>query len=133
MIGYLLLSEKYYVAFVICKGFEAAFLSFPRNQIALKNEGVEFQCSTDLHNVSLRWYVNYAGSRDRMKIIVVVTILIVADRRPESTTSSSSIAPCSSRSSHSPPSSSPSILPRRPPIVFSVFPVPFFRPHIPGI
>ena len=92
MIGYLLLSEKYYVAFVICKGFEAAFLSFPRNQIALKNEGVEFQCSTDLHNVSLRWYVNYAGSRDRMKIIVVVTILIVADRRPESTTSSSSIA-----------------------------------------
>src|SRR6218665_2245532 len=72
-------------------------------------------------------------SRDIVNIVLVVPILIAADRRPESTTSSSSIAPCSSRSSHSPPSSSPSILSRRPPIVFSAFPVPFFRPHIPGI
>lgn len=58
-----------YVAFVIYKGSEAEFLSFPRNQIALENESVEFQCSTDSVNKSLRWYVIYAVSKETIAII----------------------------------------------------------------
>ena len=49
-------------------GSEAEFLAFPRNLIALENESVEFQCSTDSVK-SLRWYVTYAGSKESIAII----------------------------------------------------------------